>query len=300
MTWQQITTHLSLSQSPRQSRSRSRNTSGSSRFRSGHPSAQHGRSARSASGRRARRGLAAIAGAGRTPTATLGAAATMPLSSLASTRLRPPTSSAGRSLTAGSAAPPTFSPRIGPIASAAAMTSTGMTAAARPAERTASHGTVREKRLCFTIKNDQFTKTGSGQTQNSNGNADRRGVFPAGIVRVRDRLPVLEEPFETEKCIPLPPIAEVTLSTSMLISGKKTRRLFAMPFDTSLQMISLCQDRLGTNIGKGLKKRDSFLQDTSTRTTSRRRSVRKTSSLRHFELNIERLPRQARDKHRKC
>jgi hypothetical protein len=52
---------------------------------------------------------------------------------------------------------------------------------------------------------------------------------------VRDRLPVLEEPFETEKCIPLPPIAEVTLSTSMLISGKKTRRLFAMPFDTSLQ-----------------------------------------------------------------
>jgi hypothetical protein len=47
---------------------------------------------------------------------------------------------------------------------------------------------------------------------------------------VRDRLPVLEEPFETEKCIPLPPIAEVTLSTSMLISGKKTRRLLAMPF----------------------------------------------------------------------
>jgi hypothetical protein len=152
----------------------------------------------------------------------------------------------------------------------------------------------------FHHKNDQFTKTGSGQTQNSNGNADSSGVFPAGIVRVRDRLPVLEEPFETEKCIPLPPIAEVTLSTSMLISGKKTRRLFAMPFDSSLQMISLCQDRLGTNIGKGLKKRDSFLQDTSTRTTSRRRSVRKTSSLRHFELNIERLPRQARDKHRKC
>ena len=40
-----------------------------------------------------------------------------------------------------------------------------------------------------------------------------------GVVRMADRLPLVGEPFEPGLCLSLPPVADVTLSTSMQISG---------------------------------------------------------------------------------